>query len=185
LTPVTDQWRLIDQYLSGRRIRIGPPTVGQTTGGRHTSTSYHYAGQARDYGRSNSDLRGILAALLPHATGPAAPIVELFGLDVYCKNGRRITPSAGLRDSHQDHVHVALRPGGALPVPLPLEHKEDQAVADNPEIHNIEGPLQIHVLADQEGNCTGYAIFSISTGELHGYGPGWRYWGRSEDPTPE
>jgi hypothetical protein len=59
-----------------------------------------------------------------------------------------------------------------------------EPMADDPNNPNIEGPLQLHLLQDQNGNCTGYAIFSTETGELHGFGPGWRYYGRSEDPTP-
>lgn len=85
---------------------------------------------------------------------------------------------------------MALRAGRTLPLPQPLpfgndQNEEDQAVADNPELHNIEGPLQLQIMFDQAGECTGYAILSVMTGELHGYGPGWRYWGRSEDPTPD
>lgn len=68
---------------------------------------------------------------------------------------------------------------------VPWNLKEGIAVADNPELHNLEGPLSFHLLQDQNGFCTGYVLFGTTTGEVHGYGPGWKYWGRSEDPTPD
>jgi hypothetical protein len=67
---------------------------------------------------------------------------------------------------------------------VPWDLTKGMQMTDSAELHNIEGPLQFQMLQDGDGNCTGYAIFSTKTGELHGYGPGWRYFGRSEDPTP-
>lgn len=177
-----DAWRNIDRFLAAHRVRIGAPTLGQTTGGAHKPNSFHYQGRARDYGRSSSDLRAILETLSPYALGADPIIEELFGLNTYADGGRLINPSKQLWASHQDHVHVALRAGRTLPIPA--DDQEDN-VPDNPDLPNIEGPLQLHVVADQQGLVTAYAIFSVSTGELHGYGPGWRYFGRSEDLTPD
>lgn len=182
-----DAWRNIDLFLRSRGVRIGPPTKGQTTGGAHKPNSFHYHGLARDYGRSNSDLREILGELLPYAGGADRVVEELFGLNTYFDGGRAITPSKGLWASHQDHVHVALRAGRTLPVPATstLSIEEVRTMVDNPDLPNIEGPLQLVVLQDAAGTCTGYYIFSISTGELHAHGPGAKYYGRSEDLTPD
>jgi hypothetical protein len=179
----TDQWRNIDRFLTECRVKIGLPTVGQTTGGAHKPNSLHYQGRARDYGQSGSNLRDIITVLRPFAIGPDHTLEELFGLDTYIDNGRILSPSKGLWASHQDHVHVALRAGRVLPIPA--ADQEEATMADNPDLPNIEGPLQLAVLTDAAGMCTGYAIFSISTGELHGFGPGWKYYGRSEDLTPD
>lgn len=104
------RWPELDDFLKKRGIRYGAPTVGQTTGGTHVDGSYHYAGLARDYGDANSDVPAILAAFLPYAQGSDYTIAELFGLNVYWKNGKQFTPSADLRADHQDHAHVAVRP---------------------------------------------------------------------------
>jgi hypothetical protein len=56
---------------------------------------------------------------------------------------------------------------------------------DNAELPNIEGPLSFHLLQNQDGIATGYYVFGTMTGEVHGHGPGARYFGRSEDPTPD
>lgn len=182
-----EPWRTIDRYLADRAIRFGPPTLGQTTGGKHASTSLHYVGRGRDYGRSTSDMQAILEVLRPLAAGRDFVVQELYGLNVFYKNGAAIRPSPALFASHQNHVHVGLRAGRTMPPSVPVvAHtiEEIRAMVNNPDLPDIEGPLQLALLSDQAGNCTGYAIFSVTTGELHGYGPGWTYHGRSEDPTP-
>lgn len=97
----------------------------------------------------------------------------------------RVYPSGGHRDLAATACpgDKAYRLMDAFRVPWQIGNQEVSMV-DNPELFNIEGPLELKVLQDQNGNCTGYAIFSTKTGELHGYGPGWKYFGRSEDPTP-
>lgn len=97
-----------------------------------------------------------------------------------------IYPTGGHRD-----VKPTACPGAkayrlldVMRIPWHIQNQETP-MADNPDLPNIEGPLQLVVLADQAGNATGYYIFSISTGELHSFGPGARYFGRSEDLTPD
>lgn len=104
-------WERVDDFLRRAGIRFGAPTLGQTTGGRHDPDSHHYAGNARDYGQSNSDMSAIVDALLPFAQGPNALVVELYSSTkgVFYKNGRAITPSADVRKGHYSHVHVAVR----------------------------------------------------------------------------
>jgi hypothetical protein len=175
-----EQWRNIDAFLAAHGVRYGRPLVEQTTGGSHKPNSLHYDGRARDYGQSNSDLKAILGVLRPYAIGADHVIEELFGLTLYVDSGKIFAPTKSLYASHQNHVHVGLRAGRTLPIPekVPMP-------VDNPDLPNIEGPLQLVVLTDEVGTCTGYAIFSTSTGELHGFGPGWKYYGRSEDLTPD
>jgi hypothetical protein len=89
---------------------------------------------------------------------------------------------------HTSHMHVSIRStcrDDTSPWWDPLVPIKEPAVPDNPDLPNIEGPLTLHLLQDQNGMCQGYAIFGTMTGEIHGHGPGWRYWGRSEDPTPD
>lgn len=85
--------------------------------------------------------------------------------------------------SHWNHGHLAVRPGVFLaPVEEPMEVT---VVPDNPDLPNIEGPLTFHpVINTNTGECRGYYIFSTATGELHAWGEGAPYMGRSEDITP-
>lgn len=103
-------WADIDRYLSGRGIRIGTPTIGQTTGGIHVPGSYHYLGRARDYGSATSDMRAVWDALLPFARGAGHQLVELFGPWGAWKDGRDIEYVEG----HTDHVHAAIAADGLL-----------------------------------------------------------------------
>lgn len=109
-----DTWREIDQFLRSRGIRIGPPTTGQTTGGKHAPTSYHYEGTARDYGLYDSDAPAVARALQPVAAQPNSPIAELFfaPLNIWYKHGHRV-PGSSI-GGHQDHCHVALEIGRHL-----------------------------------------------------------------------
>lgn len=88
---------------------------------------------------------------------------------------------------HTKHMHVSIH-ASARDDTSPWWWKpptnREVSMADHPELANIEGPLGLELLQDQNGRCTGYVFFSTTTGELHGYGPGWQYFGRSEDPTP-
>jgi hypothetical protein len=97
-----------------------------------------------------------------------------------------IYPTGGHRD-----VKPTACPGAkayrlldVMRIPWTIQNQETP-MADNPDLPNIEGPLQLVVVADQAGNATGYYIFSVSTGELHSFGPGAKYFGRSEDLTPD
>lgn len=159
-------WRSIDDYLTAKGVRYGAPTVSQTTGGDHAPNSLHYAGRARDYGRHTSDLPTILAELLPFAVGPDHKLQELFGLSTFWKHGRVITPSAELRNSHQDHVHAGLREGATLPRPArPVP--EEPVMPDNPDLPNITGPVTYSFFVASDGTLTGYACWSAVTGEMH------------------
>ena len=108
-------WEEIDEFLTKRGVRIGPPTVGQTLGGQHEKpSSYHYRGLARDYGVHDSDASGAARRLEFIATQPNGPIAELFfvPLGIWYKDGRRIPGSRV--GGHRNHCHEALREGGHL-----------------------------------------------------------------------
>ena len=128
-------WADIDQYLSSLHIRIGTPTVGQTTGGVHAPGSYHYTGRARDYGSMTSDMRAIWDALLPFAKGPNYQLVELFGPWGAWKAGRDIQYVGG----HTDHVHAAIVPEGHLQASQVTP--ERNPVTDDPNRFNVNAPI--------------------------------------------
>lgn len=122
-------WRALDGLLASRRVRFVAPHAaipggdpnGQTTGGKHAASSYHYLGTARDYGTSDCDGPAIEHELVPLAEGPAAPVVELFGPGGFWRKGAPYSPSAELRAAHDNHWHAALRPGITLEHLLDLE----------------------------------------------------------------
>lgn len=103
------RWQDIDAYLESRGIRIGAPTIGQTTGGVHANGSRHYLGRARDYGVGDSDGPAVYAALVPFATGPNYQLEELFFGSAGFDNGQ-----PWVEPNHEDHVHAALKSGGVL-----------------------------------------------------------------------
>lgn len=91
---------------------------------------------------------------------------------------------------HTKHMHVSIRAACRddtspwwTPLPVTVPSKEP-AMTDDPSLPNISGPLTFHPIVDSGGIVQGYYIFSPSTGELHGHGPGAPYFGRSEDTTP-
>lgn len=51
---------------------------------------------------------------------------------------------------------------------------------DDPNLPNISGPIQVQFCINQDGVCQGYYYVSLRTGELHAWGPGAVYYGRSE-----
>jgi hypothetical protein len=107
--PTAQPWQSIDRYLKGRGIKVGAPTIGQTTGGRHVAGSVHYDGRGRDYGRTSNYI-GIAHALVHIALDPNGPIEELFGPGVSIDNGRRV-PTV---PNHDTHTHVGLKKGRYL-----------------------------------------------------------------------
>lgn len=90
-----------------------------------------------------------------------------------------LVPGALIRP-HRDVFSTAC-PGSKLYVMLDvLRTPWEATVPDDPNLPNIRGPVEFHPVIDQNGICQGYYIVSLSTGEIHGHGPGARYHGRSE-----
>lgn len=165
--------------------------VTHTTDGIHARQSYHYVGQAVDLadragpGRDTEQLLSIdhtIVSTLPHSM-----ILELIyaGPGGICiRNGAVVngdaTFGAATMAEHHDHVHLAVVPtftyNGSQEVPRPM--------ADDPNIPNLPDILGFYpVINTQTGECTGYYILA-KDGELHAFGPGAKFYGRSEVVTP-
>jgi hypothetical protein len=161
--------------------------VMHTTDGAHSATSYHYpragaravdlaarSGPSWDSDELLAINEGIIRVL------PLSMISELIysGPGNICvKNGKVIAGyGADVMSRHHNHVHLAVIAtftyNGGTPVP-----------PDDPTIPNIRGPVELHVIVDANGHATGYYIFSPTTGEIHAWGEGAKYYGRSEVVT--
>lgn len=166
----------IIRYLMGTGVPFKVTDIN--TPGVHTPGSYHYR-----EGTGGTGLAIDLAALTPSWNSPG--LLEIFahfgpvesqlaeliysGAPYNIKDGRRVPRYAV--EAHWNHVHVAVPKGTFLKEP---------AMPDDPNLPNITGPVEFHPIADSNGVCTGYYIFSTKTGELHAFGPGARFFGRSE-----
>lgn len=79
---------------------------------------------------------------------------------------------------HRDHVHVAVERGTILTPPV--RPWEERRMADDPNLPNLPDILGFYpVVNTTTGECTGYYILA-QDGELHAYGPGAKFYGRSE-----
>lgn len=144
------------------------------TPGVHAENSYHYQGLAVDLAGlqpsfNSTQLLQIFNAFKPVEHRLAELIYSGGGYSI--KDGRKVNRYA-IAD-HWNHVHVAVPRGMVLAA-------EVAGMPDDPNMPNITGPVEFHPLMDQAGNCTGYYIFSSKTGELHSFGPGAKFYGRSE-----
>lgn len=168
--------------------------VTSTTGGTHAKASLHYAagtngkGRAADFasrqgpGQDTSDLLAINHAV--YQLVPTAMISELIyaGPDAICVKNGKVVPGLSYYGpttmaAHHNHVHVAVVPGFTY---QGVQEVHPMANVNDPNLPDITGPVELQVLFDQSGTCTGYFIFSHATGELHGFGPGAKFHGRSE-----
>lgn len=169
--------------------RIMDWAVTSTTNGAHSPTSHHYSGRAVDLaarsgpGWDTEELLAINEGVIQVI--PLSMISELIysGPNNVCvKNGRIVnglkTYGRVVMGRHHNHVHLAVVASftysGSQEVATPM------ANANDPNLPDIVGPVQLQVLQNANGECTGYFIFSEATGELHGFGPGARFHGRSE-----
>lgn len=158
--------------LEGCGTRVGAHTAGRNS----TSFGICLIGNYQDRAVTVHQLdavRWLVAHLI--GTGKLKP-------GIYPTGGHRdVKATACPGDKAYRLLDVMRVPWTEHETPTPKE----PAMADDPSLPNIEGPLTLHILSDQAGNCTGYAVFGTMTGEIHGHGPGWRYHGRSEDTTPD
>lgn len=148
------------------------------TPGVHATGSYHYRP-----GTGGTGLAADLAGLTPSANSPSllgifnqlaqvgGQLAELIysGAPYSIKNGRRVPRYA--IDAHWNHVHVAVPLGTILKEPV---------MPDDPNMPNITYPVEFHPVVNSDGVCQGYYLFSVKTGEIHAYGPGAPFYGRSE-----
>jgi hypothetical protein len=163
--------------------------VMHTTDGAHTSTSYHFSGRAVDLaarsgpGWDTSELLRIdeeIVRLLPLSM--ISELIYSGPGNVCVKNGRivdgMVAYGGAVMSRHHNHVHLAVV--GNFTYQGSQEVVKPMTVTNDPNLPDIVGPVQIAVLQNDAGDCTGYLIFSHATGELHAFGPGARFFGRSE-----
>lgn len=179
-----------------------PYRVTDVDGPGHATGSYHYATGTNGRGLA-VDFAGVTPGVSATTAAQMVDLYRLFllagaqlaeliysgsGVSEGVKNGRLVHgPSfygPVVWPDHRDHVHVAVPKGTFLRPLSQAIGTLEETMTNSPDLPDIEGPLQLELIVDSAGNVTGYAIFSTKTGELHGYGPGWKYFGRSEDPTP-
>lgn len=161
------------------------------TPGVHSASGYHY----KD-GTGGNGLAIDLAWTTPYAIDPIGARVGMLAIckalepyerqmaELICshlpysvKDGRRVPRYAV--SSHWDHIHMAVSRTTCLThIAIPTEVI---VVPDDPNIPNITGPIEFHpVINHQTGECRGYYLVSLKTGEIHAWGPGAVYYGRSE-----
>lgn len=129
---------------------------------------------------AEADMAAVAQALVPYWIHMYELIYA--GLPFAVLRGQKVPiaqVSPALVAAHRDHIHIAVRKGVFL-APIPQPEQEIIEVPDDPNLPNITPPLSFHVVQDADGVVTGYYVFSSSTGELHGHGPGAPYFGRSE-----
>lgn len=135
----------------------------------HTAGSYHYrqgtggVGLAVDFAgpvpsKRSPELRAIVDAFQP----VRLQLVEFL--------------HPWNRLDHQDHIHVAVNLGVFLaPSVFP-----EANVPDDPNLPNLfDIKFFVPIIRSSDGFCTGY-YFVSSKGEVHGWGAGAPYHGRSE-----
>lgn len=148
--------------------------IGYTTNGGHAPGSLHYVGRAIDIDAAYTKLLAINKQILEVIPLQFISEMILFG-GICVKNGKVVNGNAvygsTVMNNHKTHIHLAVVKGFSY---------QGGSMPDDPNLPNITGPVSLHVLQDSAGNCTGYYIFSEKTGELHSFGPGTKYFGRSE-----
>lgn len=135
-----------------------------STPGVHAEHSYHYA-----QGTGGIGLAVDVAGLVPSWDSPEMDRIYEVLKPVAGRCAELLYRVAG----HHDHIHIAVPRGTVL-------KKAEVGMPDNAELFNIKGPVSFYPCVDSAGICQGYYIFSNSSGELHSYGPGAKYYGRSE-----
>lgn len=174
--------------------------VTDIDGPGHAAGSYHYSpgtdgdGLAVDFGGAVPGVSPTTAAQMAliyrEFLNVAGQLAELIysGLDVDGRpatiavhNGRRVDGAsfygpATWRD-HFDHVHVAVPRGRFLTHALA---EKEEPMPDDPALPNLPDiKFFVPIVNATTGECRGYYIVS-SDGQLHAFGPGARFHGRSE-----
>lgn len=184
----TPEIRAMLLYLASRSI---PHRVASTIRpGAITAAGFrsrHADGLAVDFGqpvapdRNTPELLAIFKAF--------EPVEHLLHELIYSgstysiKNGMRV-PRYAIAN-HFDHVHVSVDRGVLLPVLEPeVTVPEPEIANDDPNNPNLNAPIfGFYPCVDANGMCQGYYVVSVE-GEVHGWGPGAKFHGRSDAPVP-
>lgn len=153
--------------------------------GRHGARGTGGDGLAVDFaGPQPGDTKAMYAiyqALLPQAHRLRELIFWAPGVQYLVRNRVRVVPSAydpSILSGHRNHVHVSVDKGTFLDPP----EQELPMPPDDERLPNLVDLKFFVPIFDEAGVCTGYYMVS-STGEVHGWGPGAPYHGRSEVPA--
>lgn len=160
----------------GRYVSPSNPCDPHSPGSYHCKPGTGGSGLAIDLaGPSTGAVSSELLPIFATFSVVESRLAELYysGAPYGIRNGKRITIEKSIRDTHWNHVHVAVPKGTVLV-------QKGSLVPDDPNLPNITGPVEFHPLYNTAGECTGYYIFSTKTGELHSFGPGAKFYGRSE-----
>lgn len=179
-----------------------PYRVTDIDGPGHAPGSYHYAqgtdgaGLAVDFGGVTPGVTPTtaaqMAAVYRELLNVAGQLAELIysGADldgrpvlIAVKNGRRVDGASFFGPvtwkDHFDHVHVAVPRGTFLSHPLGTL-SPGGLMADDPNLPNLPDiKFFVPVINTTTGEATGYYIVA-GDGELHAFGPGAKFFGRSE-----
>jgi hypothetical protein len=177
-----------------------PYRVTDVNGPGHAPGSYHGAKGTGGLGLA-VDFAGAIPGITPITMGQMAALYLAFltvasqlaelihagpGITWAVKNGKRVAGAATFGPTvwadHRDHLHVAVPRGVFL---TPLSHptstiEEEPMPPDDPNLPNLPDIAGFYpVINTTTGECTGYYILA-KNGELHAFGPGAKWHGRSE-----
>jgi hypothetical protein len=151
-------------YLARTNV---PFRVTSTTGGVHVASSYHYR-----QGTGGVGLAVDFAGPVPSEDSPALKAIY----DAFKPVRSQLAELLYGIALHHDHVHVAVPLGTFLAPSLFPE----VTVPDDPNLPNLfDVKFFVPIVRESDGFCTGY-YFVSSKGEVHSFGPGAPYHGRSE-----
>lgn len=175
-----------------------PYRVTDINGPGHVPGSYHYTPGTDGVGLA-VDFAGVTPGVTVVTAAQMHDLYRLFllvgsqlaeliysgsGVEAGIKDGRFVHGKSFygplVWPDHRDHVHVAV-PRGTFLAPLshPIGTLEEN-MADDPALPNLPDILGFYPIVNTTtGRCEGYYILA-KNGELHAFGPGAPYYGRSE-----
>jgi hypothetical protein len=186
-------------YRVTSTVRTPPP--GQKPRSYHEMKGTDGDGLAVDFAGTVPGITPVtmaeMAALYLAFLTVASQLAELIhagpGITWAIKNGKRVDGATFYGPvtwpDHRDHLHVAVPRGTFLtPLTASLSHPpltlEENPMPDDPNLPNLPDIAGFYpVINATTGECTGYYILA-GNGELHAFGPGAKWHGRSEVPAP-